>query len=54
MVCRVCENVSVVVRSVMIMGRWSEERSVIVFHEMEDVRFDEQKVMSGEVKLKFA
>ena len=54
MVCFVCDLVFNLVGSVMRMGRWSEERSVDVFHVSFDDKLGEQNVMSGEEKLKFA
>jgi hypothetical protein len=46
MVCEVCRLVSLVVRGVMIIGKWSDEMSVYTLQIDE-----EQKVMCGEVGL---
>ena len=40
------------VRSVIMMGMWSDDRSVSVVHVIDGAMLHEQKVISGEVGLK--
>lgn len=53
MVCRECEKVTYVVRNVIMIGRWPDDKSVNVPHVIDGAKLGVQKVMSGDVRLKF-
>jgi len=54
MFCDMCKLVSLAEGGVMIMGKWSDERSVSALQEILCDSDGEQKVMSGEVDLYWA